>query len=636
MKNRSGTNIFSDLPSLPKLPFRVLVMAELAPREDELNKSSSNLFSHTEVDKNSFDEVMERIAGQVNLSVRNRLSDRPKYIQVMIPLRGIKSFRPETVAETVPALKDLIEVRRMLVLLRDGKLSCESFQERISEIQGNSVVLGSIKDAVADAHKEKQEPRTRSRQPTAPVPEPSKPTGGKDSALDSLLGMVDLPAAAGGVSLSTQTPAEPASSMLDRMISMIKLARHDGTLMDTAPANRIISDLDDAIGIQLNEILHHPEFRRLESTWRGVRFLVQRTDFREPVRIELLAASKDQLIDVFRSEIEGMLDNPVSVVLADYSFDRSQHNMETLQEIAALAETLQVPFISSVGLSFLGLNNADEFAGTFNLEELFKQPEYMKWRSFRQSGSSRWISLAFNRFPLRTPYGPSQQRVRNFGYQESISGTGDHVWGNPVWALGALLTSSFAGTGWPTKITGIKSGGRLEDLLLHEVKTKDGHEVRIPLEIIISGRQQDDLTDNGINPFVCRLNSDTAWFASATTAHIPERYPADPEETTWSIRRSSLPFQMFASRVSQYLSKALAELPAGLSPEKIEEYFIKVLYANIGTGYQVTHGAIEIRIGDIIEERPGYSGCSVVIRPDLMGHEGLAPLEMSFRIPTTA
>ncbi|KVM48218.1 hypothetical protein WJ58_26935 [Burkholderia ubonensis] len=56
-----------------------------------------------------------------------------------------------------------------------------------------------------------------------------------------------------------------------------------------------LADLDEQLGRQLDAILHHPAFQALESTWRGLQFLVDRTDFRQNVKIEVLDVSKEAL-----------------------------------------------------------------------------------------------------------------------------------------------------------------------------------------------------------------------------------------------------------------------------------------------------------------------------------------------------
>ena len=45
----------------------------------------------------------------------------------------------------------------------------------------------------------------------------------------------------------------------------------------------IIAEIDQKLSAQLNEIMHHPEFQRLEGTWRGLHYLVDQTETGENV-----------------------------------------------------------------------------------------------------------------------------------------------------------------------------------------------------------------------------------------------------------------------------------------------------------------------------------------------------------------
>jgi type VI secretion system protein ImpC len=41
--------------------------------------------------------------------------------------------------------------------------------------------------------------------------------------------------------------------------------------------NDRISQIDQLISAQLNEVLHHTDFQKLEASWRGLHMLVQTT-----------------------------------------------------------------------------------------------------------------------------------------------------------------------------------------------------------------------------------------------------------------------------------------------------------------------------------------------------------------------
>ena len=52
-----------------------------------------------------------------------------------------------------------------------------------------------------------------------------------------------------------------------------------GALVDS-----YIADLDTVLSAQMDEILQNQQFQELESTWRGLLFLVQNTEFSKPVK----------------------------------------------------------------------------------------------------------------------------------------------------------------------------------------------------------------------------------------------------------------------------------------------------------------------------------------------------------------
>src|SRR5262245_11960551 len=56
-------------------------------------------------------------------------------------------------------------------------------------------------------------------------------------------------------------------------------------VIDRAFVDLLISEIDARMSRQIDEILHHPTFQKLEAAWRGLKFLVDRVDFRENTRV---------------------------------------------------------------------------------------------------------------------------------------------------------------------------------------------------------------------------------------------------------------------------------------------------------------------------------------------------------------
>ncbi|HET6370539.1 MAG TPA: type VI secretion system contractile sheath large subunit, partial [Nitrospiria bacterium] len=580
------------------------------------------------LDKENLGEVMRQLAGSLSIKVPNRLGGAPRELSVSFPLDSIKAFHPDTISEALPSLRVLKEIRGKLVQLRDGKLSFDAFRTGLADLQGGLDIVGRIQAGLTSR-------KTRSSSqapPSASSPGKTETTSvEKEKSLDSLLDMVAAPGAPGTV----RGPSTTADALLDRMISLVTSTGASGTPIDAKLIDEIVVDLDRTLSGQMDEILHDPEFCRLEAVWRGVKFLLDRTDLREPIRIELLDVPKKRLgelfdLQVFQPESEGTSESPVSVVVAAYEFDRSRQDIELLQDLARKAEVLQLPFISSVGPAFLGLDSIGEIERLSAIGGIFDQPEYVKWRSLRKDGASRWLVLLFNRFLMRMAYGPEGERVKGFAYREEVRSDLDFLWGNPVWGMASLLTSSFARTGWCAEISGVRGGGVIEDLPVRRIGTKGGERGEVPLELLISEAHQSDLSKQGVIALACRLNTDAAWVISAPTAHLPERYP-DAGETTASLIRSTLPFQMVAGRISHHVGRIAEEIGQGTSPEEVQAIFTAGLSAILADSGKVSPGAVEVKVGEN-DARPELLDISVLVRPDRAGLNLSAPVELNFSI----
>ena len=117
--------------------------------------------------------------------------------------------------------------------------------------------------------------------------------------------------------------SKQAQSLLDEVMSQTRLEEHsDGFDLAKAGVQRLLSgmlaqqdemvvkvdkkavddmiaELDARLSRQMDAILHHPEFQKSERSWRGLQFLVNRTNFDENIKIELLDVTLDELKEDF-------------------------------------------------------------------------------------------------------------------------------------------------------------------------------------------------------------------------------------------------------------------------------------------------------------------------------------------------
>ena len=253
--------------------------------------------------------------------------------------------------------------------------------------------------------------------------------------------------------------------------------QNDGEPVKKAMVDRMIAEIDAKLSTQMDEILHHPDFQALESAWRGLQLLVDRTNFRENIKIEILSVSKQDLLDDFEDSPEVMQSGlykhiytaeygqfggqPVGAIIANYFFDPSAPDVKTLQYVASVASMSHAPFVAAAGPKFFGLESFTGLPDLKDLKDHFEGPQFAKWQSFRQSEDSRYVALTVPRFLLRTPYDPEENPVKSFAYKETVANSHEHyLWGNTAYAFGTKLTDSFAKYRWCPNIIGPQSGGR--------------------------------------------------------------------------------------------------------------------------------------------------------------------------------
>ncbi len=604
-------------------PLRLVIFGDFQARNGSGQSKTIELRAF-DVDKESLDGVLSSVAGKLVLSIPDSDPSLSGKEWVQLSLMGIRSFRPEAVAEAVPELRELLDARKFVSQLAEGKHSFEEFQSLVIRLGAGEWILERLQ---AKGPAPARKPRD-----FQPVREGTKGgTGGlgaeQDDLVDSILGIVDLP----GVG-----PAKPAVSSakagVESLISEIRDTETSCVKVKPSVAREIISELDERLGAGLEPILHHPEFRRLEALWRGLKFLVERTDFREPIRIEIRCNPKEDLLEslaLFGDDVEsrGGLESD-AVILAVYEFDRSSRDMEVLRRLSETAEALQVPVISSVGLRFFGFESASDFERLSHLGAIFDQRDYAKWRSLREVESSRWLTLIFDRFLLRYPYDPEQIRVRNFEYREDLStSSGDaHLWANPLWGLASLLTIRFAATGNCLEFTGWQNG-LIEDLPIRELQLQSGESVQSPLDVMISENQLADLTRAGIAALVSKVNTDSAALLSAPTVHLPERY-GDEDETRQARLRAILPYQIFVSRMAVCAQQITGAISPGLAPDTVSALIKEILLEFVPGRKDVEAVEVEVRESERYLDRYDVA---LTLRPKRAGWN-LPPVQLQLRV----
>ena len=337
-----------------------------------------------------------------------------------------------------------------------------------------------------------------------------------------------------------------------------------------------IAEIDQQISAQVNAILHDDQFQQMESSWRSLWYLVDNTEFRQNIRIEVLNASKDDLLEdfqdckdwqksglfktVYRDQYNTFGGNPYGLMVSNYAFDNRNPEVELLSEISRVAAVAKAPFLGGVSPKMFG-KKEESFTGLpkmAEMYEIFEQPQYTKWNAFRDSDDSRYIGLCMPRFLLRKPYTVEDQDVKDFTFEEDVrlENHDRYLWGNASLAMAGRMTESFASFGWYNAIVGPNSGGTVPNLPLHQYEATGQYHTKIPTETLISEDVDVDLCNFGFMPLVMRKGSDNAAFFDAPSAKRVGKFPdtaEGKEDETRARLGMSLPYLMISCRIAHYL-----------------------------------------------------------------------------------
>ncbi|WP_313316375.1 type VI secretion system contractile sheath large subunit, partial [Stutzerimonas nitrititolerans] len=373
------------------------------------------------------------------------------------------------------------------------------------------------------------------------------------------------------------TPDDEAYDIAKRGVSAfieeLLKPQNENEPVKKAMVDRMIAEIDAKLSRQMDEILHHPEFQALESSWRGLKLLVDRTNFRENIKLEILNASKQDLLEDFEDSPEivqsGLYKHiytaeygqfggqPVGALIANYFFDPSAPDVKTLQYVASVASMSHAPFVAAAGPKFFGLESFTGLPDLKDLKDHFEGPQFAKWQSFREQEDARYVGLTVPRFLLRNPYDPEDNPVKSFVYKENVANSHEHyLWGNTAYTFASRLTDSFAKFRWCPNIIGPQSGGAVEDLPLHHFESMGEIETKIPTEVLVSDRREYELAEEGFIALTMRKGSDNAAFFSANSAQKPKFFGNSEEGKTAELNYklgTQLPYLFIVNRLAHYL-----------------------------------------------------------------------------------
>lgn len=424
---------------------------------------------------------------------------------------------------------------------------------------------------------------------------------------------------------------------------------------DTVAAiNTRIAQIDELLSKQLNEVMHHADFQKLESTWRGLSYFVFNTETGTMLKLRILNATKSEILGdlekavefdqstlfkkIYEEEYGTFGGHPYGLLVGDFEFGRHPQDMAMLEKLSNVAAAAHAPFLAAASPKLFDMEGFTELGQPRDLAKLFESTELIKWRSFRETEDSRYVTLAMPHILLRLPYGPDTVPVEGFNFVEDVDGR-DHkkyLWGNAAWALATRITDAFAKYRWCAAIRGVEGGGLVEGLPAHTFHTDEGDiALKCPTEIAITDRREKELSDLGFISLVHCKGTDKAAFFGGQTTNKAKIYDT-PQATANARISGQLPYVLAASRFAHYLKSIMRDkIGSFMTRGNVETYLNRwianyiLLSDDAGQELKAKYPLREARVD--VFDIPGKPGCYRAIAY-LKPHFQLDELTMSIRL----
>ena len=440
----------------------------------------------------------------------------------------------------------------------------------------------------------------------------------------------------------------------------------DGSMTISSDAemmiNARIAQIDHLVSIQLNEIMHHATFQKLESTWRGVKYLMDQSETGVMLKIKVLNCSKKELLrdlqrapefdqsamfkKVYEEEYGVFGGSPFGALVGDFDFGKHPEDIELLERISNVAAASHAPFVAAAAADLLNMENFTQLGNPRDLAKIFDSTEYAKWKSFRQSEDSRYVALALPRVLGRLPYGKDTKPVEEFSYEEHVDGT-DHskyLWMNAAFTLAARMTNSFSQHGMCVAMRGVEGGGLVEGLPVHNFYTDEGDvAMKCPTEVPITDRREKELADLGFAPVVHCKDTDYAAFFSVQSCQKPKIYDTDSANANARLS-TQLPYIMAVSRFAHYLKAMMRDKIGSFMSRTEAEIFLNrwitryVVPDDTATPQMKARCPLREARVDVVEVpgKPGVYRAVAFLRPHFQLEELTVSLRLVADLPAPA
>ncbi len=413
---------------------------------------------------------------------------------------------------------------------------------------------------------------------------------------------------------------------------------------------RDIAAIDQLIGAQLDTVLHDPDFKRLEASWRGVTYLLDEAGSDEKVKVRLFNATWQELARDFDRTIEfdqstlfakvyndeyGMPGGvPYGLLLCDYAIrhrypsgaGQATDDVGALSGLAQVAAASFAPCVISAAPELFGVSTFADLSHMQKLDAGFRMAEYQRWRKLQEQEDSRFLGVLLPRILLRDSHGDSHAREDGFRYREASGSIDSWLWGNAVYGFGAVAIRSFRDWGWFADMRGarpdVEEAGIIGGLPAPDFSTAESVAFRRPLEVELTDKKQKALEELGFVALSPCSFTRSAVFLGMQSLHLPTE-TSNLAESTNARLSSMLQYVLCVSRFAHY-AKVMARDRVGAftTATELETYLNDWLrgymLGNADAGpelkarYPLGGGSISVKE---TPGRPGVMSCVMHFQP---------------------
>lgn len=540
-------------------------------------------------------------------SFKSRVGGERVPVALTIPLRSINDFKPLHVAMSVPEIRRIVLLHRLVLEARNHISSFPELREAmktellrlrdVSAADGDKSALGQLRGyfrgryplLAADA---RPVPAAPADAATADAAAPELPPDAK-ALLERLISSAGMSPSDNKQRALVERPGSANLAFHDRDTSFTLADRFANVLavllvnIDLFAADRrvdsirtlmiaidaLLLDLDGLIQERLARVIQSKSLRALEVSWRSLDDLYREVDSNEVI-IDFLDTDKDVLGADFEDHSSYILNSalfrkiyideydryggrPIGVMIGLYDFTSGDEDVDWLQTMSKICAAAHCPFVAAVSPRFFACETWEEFERKPDIEELMALPQFGRWSAFRETHGAAYIGLTMPRYMLRAPY-VRHGKPQAVDFAEKIDGPQDYLWGSAAVLFARNMVRSFQVSGWCQHIAGPLGGGFIKGLPVHMVVHHGQEELQPPVEVAIPDYRELQLATAGFIPLIhCKGTADVTFFSARAIKRAIE-FEGDLDTKNADLI-CNLAYTLSITRIAHYVKRMVRD-----------------------------------------------------------------------------